>query len=321
MRQWFAISILAIAQALSGLPFASMVGSQQSKSKPQHQPQPPSQSQPPSQQPPSDTELNQRADKLIANQHQNDYSLDQYERIERQVSQTAGMSPRILEDRTFRIVPNGTGTMKILLSERGKAVDPNDYRKQLQLWEQTLEIALKPGDSRAKAAYAKYEKKKKDRSDLIDGTKEGFVHRWVGRESVNGHLCDILQLEPNPEFRPHTLLQEAMSHVTAKIWVDHDQNQLVRGEAHVIKDLSFGGGILGKLYRGGVFSLEQAEVAPGVWLPTRYQYDFTARKFLFTFEEHQFIEAFRYKRVGSAKEALAVVQSELASGKSFAADP
>jgi hypothetical protein len=180
---------------------------------------------------------------------------------------------------------------------------------------------MKPGDSRAKAAYAKYEKKKKDRSDLIDGTKEGFTHRWVGRETVNGRLCDILQLVPNPAYHPHTLLQEAMSHVTAKIWVDHDQNQLVRGEAHVIKDVSFGGGILGKLYRGGVFSLDQSEVAPGVWLPTRYQYDFTARKFLFTFEQHQFIEASHYKRIGPAKEALAVVQTELASGKSFDADP
>jgi hypothetical protein len=316
MRQCFVISILAIAQALTGLQLPSQAGDQQAKSKPQPQSQPQSPSQPP-----SEAELNLRADKLIANQHQNDYSLDQFERIERQVDRTAGLSPRIIEDRTFRIVPNGTGTMKILLSERGKAVDPGEYRKQLLLWQQTLEIALKPGDSRGKTAYAKYEKRKKDRSDLIDGTKEGFTHRWVGRETVNGHLCDVLQLEPNPQYHPHTLLQEAMSHVTAKIWVDLDQNQLVRGEAHVIKDVSFGGGILGKLYRGGVFSLDQAEVAPGVWLPTRYQYDFTARKFLFTFEEHQFIEVSRYKRIGSAKEALAVVQSELASGKSFAADP
>jgi hypothetical protein len=316
MREWFAISILAVAQALPGQPAASPRGDQQSKTQSQSQSQPKLPSQPP-----SEAELNLRADKLIANQHQNDYSLDQYERIERQVDQTKGMSPRIIEDRTFRIVPNGTGTMKILLSERGKPVEPSEYRRQLLLWQQTLEIVLRPGDSRGKAAYTKYEKRKKDRSDLIDGTKEGFTHRWVGRETVNGHLCDVLQLEPNPQYHPHTLLQEAMSHVTAKIWVDLDQNQLVRGEAHVIKDVSFGGGILGKLYRGGVFSLDQTEVAPGVWLPTRYQYDFTARKFLFTFEEHQFIEVSRYKRIGSAKEALAVVQSELASGKSFAADP
>ena len=48
------------------------------------------------------------------------------------------MSPKILEDRTYRIVPTGTGTMKMLISDRGKQVEPADYRKELQLWQQTL---------------------------------------------------------------------------------------------------------------------------------------------------------------------------------------
>jgi hypothetical protein len=82
-----------------------------------------------------------------------------------------------------------------------------------------------------------------------------------------------------------------------------------------------GGGILGKLYKGGVFTMEQAEVAPGVWLPTRYRFDFSGRKFLFGFEEHQSIESSHYHYIGSAKEALAEAQSELASGKPLAGDP
>jgi hypothetical protein len=278
---------------------------------------------PPAQQPqpPSDAELQARADKLIANQHRNEQFLDEYERIERQVDQTAGMAPKVLEDRTYRIVPTGTGTMKILVSDRGKPADPAEYSKQLQLWEQTLELALKPNDARAKTAYAKFEKKKKDRAELINSMKEGLLRKWIGQETISGHLCDVIQLDPNPEFHPHSTLQEAITRVTAKVWVDHTATQIVRAEAHVTRDISFGGGILGKLYRGGVFAFDQSEVAPGVWLPTRYQYDYTARKFLFTFEQHQWIEVSRYRRVGPPKEALALVQSELASGKSLTADP
>ena len=272
-------------------------------------------------QPPSDAELQARADTLIANQHRNEGFLDEYERLERQVDQTAGMTPKVLEDRTYRIVPTGTGTMKILVSERAKSTDPAEYRKELQLWEQTLELTLKPNDSRTKTAYAKFEKKKKDRAELINSMKEGLLRKWVGQETVNGHLCDVIQLGPNPEFHPRSTLQEAITRVTAKIWVDHSVNQLVRAEAHVVRDISFGGGILGKLYRGGVFAFDQSEVAPGVWLPTRYQYDYTARKFLFTFEQHQWIEVSHYRRVGTPKEALALVQSELASGKALPADP
>jgi hypothetical protein len=275
----------------------------------------------PQAQAPSDAELQARADKLIANQHRNEQFLDEYERIEHQMDQTAGMTPKVLEDRTYRIVPNGAGTMKLLVSERGKQVDSAEYRKELQLWEQTLEIALKHDDSRARSAIAKFEKKKKDRAELINSMREGLLRKWIGQETLNDHLCDVIQLDPNPEFHPHSTLQEAIAHVNAKIWVDHNLNQLIRAEAHVIRDISFGGGILGKLYRGGVFAFYQSEVAPGVWLPTRYQYDYTARKFLFTFEQHQVIEVSHYRRVGSTKEALALSQSELASGKTLTADP
>jgi hypothetical protein len=128
-------------------------------------------------------------------------------------------------------------------------------------------------------------------------------------------------VDPNPDFHPHSIAQDVLTRVAAKIWVDHATDQLVRGEARVIRDLSFGGGILGKLYRGGVFSLDQAEVTPGIWLPIRYQYDFTARKFLFTFEQHQYIEVRDYHRDGSPHQCLTLVQNELATGKSSYGDP
>ena len=87
---------------------------------------------------PSDAEIKARAQKLIANQHRNDKALDEYERVEHQVSQTGGDYPRVLEDRTFRVVPTGSGTMKLLLKADSKPADPADYRKQLQAWADVL---------------------------------------------------------------------------------------------------------------------------------------------------------------------------------------
>ena len=272
-------------------------------------------------QPPSDAEFRERTDKLIAHQHADDIAIEEFERIERHVDRTGGSNQRILEDKTFRVVPTGPGTLKILLQDNGKATDPTDYRKQLLAWRDLLQLALNPSDSRIKAAYAKTEKKKRDRAELVNAARDAFSLKWVGRENLNGHDCDLVLLDPNPAFHPRTTLQEALTHANAKIWVDHNALQILRAEAHIVRDVSFGGGILGKLYRGGVFFLEQAEVAPGVWLPARYQYDYTARKFLFTSEQHQFIEASHYRRLGPPKQALLVAQNELASGKPVPADP
>ncbi|HYL45847.1 MAG TPA: hypothetical protein VEU52_02370 [Candidatus Limnocylindrales bacterium] len=272
-------------------------------------------------QPPTEEEVRTRAEKVIANQHADDVVLDRSERYERQLERTAGNNPRILEEKDYRVVPNGMGTTKILVKENGKPVDPAEYHKQLLVWEEALELTLHPDDSRSKAALAKYEKKKRERAEMVDGTKDSFILKWLGREMMDGRDCDVLEATPNPKFHPHSIVQDVLTHATAKVWVDHEANQIVRGEARITRDISFGGGILGKLYRGAVFAIDQSEVSPGIWLPFRYQYDFTVRKFLFTSEGHQYIEVSRYRNLGSPKQVLAIVKDELANGKTVLGDP
>ncbi len=270
---------------------------------------------------PSADEIRARAKKLIENQHKNDLALDEYERVERHEDFTNGPNPQTIEDKLFRVVPDGGGTVKILLKDKGAPTDPADYRRQLQLWEDILQRMTQPGDSKAKAAREKYEKRQHERADFVDAAGDAYIIKWVDRETHGGHNCDVFQLTPNPDFHPRSMFQSALAHVTAKIWVDHDTDELVRGEANILSDISFGGGLLGKLYRGGSISMEQSQVATGVWLPTRTEYEFTGRKFLFPFAEHQVIEASHYRRLGSLQEALAIVQNELSTGKTFSEDP
>lgn len=265
--------------------------------------------------PPSDSEIAERAQRLVANQHRDDEALKEFERIERHTDLTPGPNPRTIEDKVFRIVPTGSGTLRILLKDNGTVTDPSEYRRQLQAWQDVLELMLRTNDPRAKTAYEKYDKRNRQRAELVDSMVESFSAKWVGRETRNGRQCDVFDLVPKPDFHARTLMQEALLHITAKIWVDRESDQMVRGEAHIMRDISFGGGILGKVYRGGVFSMEQDEVAPGIWEPARYTYDFGGRKFVFSFDEHQVVDASHYRRVGSPKEALTIVQNELASPK------
>ncbi len=266
-------------------------------------------------QPPTEAEVRERREKLIANQHVDDDALNLYERVERYVDRSGGSPPRVLDDRTYRVVPTGGGTMKILLRNDGALVSGDDYRHQLEAWRDVLQMMSTPGDSKGEAARAKYEKRERQRSDFVNAAKDAFLPKWLGRESYGGHSCDIYELYPNPKFHPASIFESALAHVTAKIWLDRDSNQLVRGEAWVTSDISFVAGIAGKVYRGSRVEIDQGEVAPGVWLPTHYEYDFAGRKFLFRFAEHQTIQVTRYQRVGTVPEALADVQSELASGK------
>ncbi|MGH9698835.1 MAG: hypothetical protein ACRD52_05160 [Candidatus Acidiferrales bacterium] len=271
--------------------------------------------------PPTDAEISSRARLLISNQHHDDQAFLEYERIERQVTRSGGPDAHVAEDKTYRVVPTGMGTYKILLKTWDKPVEPAEYRRELENWAAALQVAMNPEDPKTQSITGKFQKKNRDRSDLVDASRTAFIPKWLQSETFHGRLCDVLELDPNPDFHPRNLTEEAMTHVMAKIWVDHASNQLARGEAHVIRDIPVGAGILGKVYRGSSFSFEQAEAAPGVWLPTRYEYDYSGRKFLFAFEQHQKIDVSDYRRDGPPQHALGIVRAELDGGKADAGDP
>src|SRR5271170_4618845 len=163
-------------------------------------------SQPGTARPPTDAEIAARAKVLLEHQHANDEALEQYERVEHHVDRTGGATPRVLDDKTYRVVPTGSGTMKLLLKDGGRPVDAADYHKQLVAWEELLELMLKPEDSRAKSAFAKWQKRKDDRKELLDATQEGFRTTWGGQETCNGRVCDVYDMQPNPNFHPRSLV-------------------------------------------------------------------------------------------------------------------
>jgi hypothetical protein len=276
---------------------------------------------------PSQEEMHARLKKLLANQHADDLALEEYEWVEHQVDQAGGANHRVIEDKTIRLVSNGAGTTKVVLSENGKPTDPAESHRQLQNVAQVLQMMANPNDPRMKAATTKYQKRMHDRAETVDSATDAFLVVWQGQEIRNGRDCDVIQANPNPAFHPHSIFQEALAHVSAKVWVDHATDQVVHAEAQILSDISIGGGLLGKLYRGGTFTLDQAEIAPGIWFSTRYQYDYSGRKFLFPFEDHQVIDASRYRRIGPPAQALALIQNELTQsggltdGKPAAGDP
>ncbi len=260
-------------------------------------------------------------DRAIAAQHMDDAAINSYERIERHVVRTSATANRVTEDKTYRVVPAGSGTLKLLIKDGGKPVSQDEYLRQLRAWEQILEITANLKDPRAKADQEKWQKRTKDREDLVDAARQAYLATWRGRETHDGRVYAKLLLEPKREFQPHSRSAEMLTHARATIWIDEASGQLERGNVEIIKDISFGGGILGKIYRGGRLDMQQAEIAPGVWFPTRYQYDFVGRKFLFGFEVHEYTEIGHYRWLGTPQEALALVRRELQDGQGIPGDP
>jgi hypothetical protein len=268
---------------------------------------------------PTPEELRALVKRTIANQHHNDTALNEFERRERRRVRENPDESSVTEDKTFRVVPTGTGTLKLVVEERGQPIHPDFYQKQLRDLEQVLVTAAeRPNDPRQKRAVEKWQKRTQERWDLVQAVEEAFRITFLGRAPVaagHGRLLMKLQLDPNPAFKPRSRIAGIFQNVRAVVWVDESTAQLVRAEADIFRDISFGGGLFGKVYRGGRFVMEQAEVAPGIWLPTLYRLDFEGRKFFFGFDVHETTVIRDFRRIGPPREALGSVRRELANSR------
>jgi hypothetical protein len=263
--------------------------------------------------PPTEAERKSLVERALANQIKNDEALQVFERIEHRVIHEHDMSNAAGEDRTVRIIPTGAGSARILLADHGHPTDAALMQSQMLATERLLEAAADSSNAQTKRDREKIERRSKDRKDLVGSVGDAFIFTWLGREMRSGRELDKFRLDPNPNYKPTSLKTEFLKHATALGWVDEKSAQLVRLEAVLTSDISFVGGIAGKVYRDGRAVIEQSEVEPGVWLPSLYKYDFTVRKFMFTSEVHEQVEASHYQRIGNAAQALTAIRREISA--------
>jgi hypothetical protein len=149
-------------------------------------------------------EIRALVERTISNQHRNDDALAEYERRERRVTLKKARDAEPSEDKTFRVVPTGTGTIKLLLEERGQPVAPEAYRKQLRELEQVLVWALDPGESKQKKRVEKWNARRRERREAVEAVAAAFRFHFLGRENGNGRRLIKLAAEPDPAFKPRT---------------------------------------------------------------------------------------------------------------------
>lgn len=95
-----------------------------------------------------------------------------------------------------------------------------------------------------------------------------------------GDLVEIL-FRPNPNFHPDTHEALVFHEMEGRMWIDTKQNRLAEIEGHLMKEVKFGGGLLGYLHKGGEFHVKQSEVGSGHWEVTLLHVNMRGRVLFF----------------------------------------
>ena len=247
--------------------------------------------------------------RVIANQKRMEVTLDEYERTEKVEVRKTGSDAKPSEVRVWRRFPAGPAITKLPISVDGTPVNSELYREDLQKLEKYLVWAAQGGPAQQEA-YAKAQRKRKERHDLIATTHDAFVFSRVGEEKRGEQTLAKFAMIPNPKYKATTRNAVIFSKVRGTVWIDEKSGELARIEGSVMEDISISL-FLAKVYKGSHFMQERYEMASGQWFPTYEQYDFDGRKFVVPFSMHERTFYSDYKRVGPPKEAVDAVRDEL----------
>jgi hypothetical protein len=97
--------------------------------------------------------------------------------------------------------------------------------------------------------------------DLLRLLPDGFL--WTVLKTTPEETT--LHFVPNPAFHPPTHEARVFAAATGELVADNRQHRIRSVHGHLVHDVTFGGGLLGRLKQGGSFAIEQQQLAPSLW--------------------------------------------------------
>jgi hypothetical protein len=112
----------------------------------------------------------------------------------------------------------------------------------------------------------KKEQEDSDRADtMVKMLPDAFTYKYLGVEEGLTGPAYRLSFTPNPKWSPPNREAEVFHGMAGELWIDVHQKRMARFSAHLISDVDFGWGFVGRLYKGGTILVEQKDVGNGHW--------------------------------------------------------
>jgi hypothetical protein len=158
------------------------------------------------------------------------------------------------------IVETKDGDVARLIEKDGKPLPPEEEQAEIDRLNNLL--------AHPEVQEHRHKKEQEDsaRGDgMVRMLPDAFLYTFDGMvEGPNG-LCYRLKFKPNPGFTPPDREGEVYHGMVGELWVDQAQLRLVKIDAHLISDVNFGWGVLGRLYKGGSILVQNADVGLHHW--------------------------------------------------------
>ncbi len=101
---------------------------------------------------------------------------------------------------------------------------------------------------------------------MLTSLPDAFLYTYAGTDpGPNGEELVHLNFRPNPNFNPPNHETAVYQGMQGDMIIDKRAMRIAKIDGTLVKDVDFGWGILGKLYKGGKFRIVQRDVGGGHW--------------------------------------------------------
>jgi hypothetical protein len=174
---------------------------------------------------------------------------------------------------TRRVIETVEGRADRIVAFNGESLAPEQAERENRRLEKLLRD---PNAIRHELREQAAETKRRVR--LMEAFVSAFVFEPQGDEA--GFLK--FSFRPNRSFAPTNRETQMFRGMEGTVWVEPQQERLVRIDGALTHDVAFGWGIFGRLYKGGHYFVEQTQMKPGLWRITRLDLDLKIRTFFNT---------------------------------------
>ena len=162
---------------------------------------------------------------------------------------------------TKEIVRTPQGGLSSTLLLNGRPLSAADRKKE----DDKLQKFANDPEARRKRRDANHADDKRAEV-MLTSLPDAFLYTYVGTDrGPNGEELVHLKFTANPKFVPPNHETAVYQGMQGDMTIDKRAMRIAKIDGTLFKDVDFGWGILGKLYKGGKFRIVQRDVGSGHW--------------------------------------------------------
>ncbi len=124
----------------------------------------------------------------------------------------------------------------------------------------------------------KKEKEDSNRADeMVRLLPDAFLYTNLGIVPGPSGPAYRLSFKPNPAFIPPDREAELYHGMAGELWIDVAEKRMTKLDGHLISDVNFGWGVIGRLYKGGTILVVQKDVGMHHWEQIQLQLNLTGK--------------------------------------------